>query len=112
MEEQGLLIGAGAGFPVQNGAETDGFNSGSYWNYRHDYKLNSLIGYRLRFLPERKERQAQFRTDDHIDRAKNKKCNQHNRNIISKVYADGLRRPRLFAQPRASAGFAYCRLPF
>ena len=53
MEEQGLLIGAGAGFPVQNGAETDGFNSGSYWNYRHDYKLNSLIGYRLRFLPER-----------------------------------------------------------
>lgn len=53
MVEQGLLIGAGAGFPVQNGAETDGFNSGSYWNYRHDYKLNSLIGYRLRFLPER-----------------------------------------------------------
>lgn len=52
--EHGLLVGAGVGFPLQDSWQQTTWGDKSNWSYRHDYKLNSLIGYRFRFLPEQK----------------------------------------------------------
>lgn len=52
--EHGLLVGAGVGFPLQDSRKTTTWGDESNWSYRHDYKLNSMIGYRFRLLPEQK----------------------------------------------------------
>ena len=52
--EHGLLVGAGVGFPLQDSWKRTTWGDESNWSYRHDYKLNSMIGYRFRFLPEQK----------------------------------------------------------
>lgn len=50
--EHGMLVGAGVGFPLQDSRKTSTWGDESNWTYRHDYKLNSMVGYRFRFLPE------------------------------------------------------------
>ena len=50
--EHGLLIGGGVGFPMQDSRKSD-WNT-SNLGYNHDLKGNGMIGYRVRFLPERK----------------------------------------------------------
>ena len=52
--EHGLLVGAGVGFPLQDGWKETTWGDKSNLDYRNDYKLNSMIGYRFRFLPEQK----------------------------------------------------------
>ena len=52
--EHGLLVGAGVGFPLQDSWKRTTWGDESNWSYRHDYKLNSMICYRFRFLPEQK----------------------------------------------------------
>lgn len=52
--EHGLLLGAGVGFPLQDGWKETTWGDKSNWTYRHDHKFNSMIGYRFRFLPEKK----------------------------------------------------------
>ena len=51
--EHGLLVGAGVGFPLQDSWKRTTWGDESNWSYRHDYKLNSMIGYRFRFLRNR-----------------------------------------------------------
>lgn len=50
--EHGLLVGGGVGFPMQDSRKSD-WNT-SNLGYNHDLKGNGMIGYRVRFLPERK----------------------------------------------------------
>ena len=52
--EHGVMVGAGAGFPLQDGWKMSDYGDPDNWTYRHDYKLNSMVGYRFRFLPERR----------------------------------------------------------
>lgn len=50
--EHGLLVGGGVGFPMQDSRKSDW--DPSHFGYNHDVKGNGMIGYRVRFLPERK----------------------------------------------------------
>ena len=50
--EQGFLVGAGVGFPLQDKQKVNVFDYESYDN--HKVSINGMIGYRLRFLPENK----------------------------------------------------------
>ena len=43
--EHGLLVGAGVGFPLQDSWKRTTWGDESNWSYRHDYKLNSMIGF-------------------------------------------------------------------
>lgn len=52
--EHGLLVGVGVGFPLQDDWKQTTWGDKSNLDYRNDYKLNSMIGYRFRFLPEQK----------------------------------------------------------
>ena len=52
--EHGLLVGVGVGFPLQEDWKQTTWGDKSNLDYRNDYKLNSMIGYRFRFLPEQK----------------------------------------------------------
>jgi len=60
--EHGALVGIGLGFPVQTDTPYDEFADGkisleeyaTYYGYDNNVKLNGSIGYRFRFLTERR----------------------------------------------------------
>ena len=60
--EHGALVGIGLGFPVQTDTPYDKFADGkisleeyaTYYGYDNNVKLNGSIGYRFRFLTERR----------------------------------------------------------
>lgn len=49
--EHGLLIGTGAGFPMQDGSV---YMATPSYGYNNDVKINGMLGYRFRFLPRQK----------------------------------------------------------
>ena len=49
--EQGVLIGGGVGFPLQDGAV---YMTTPHYGYNNDVKMNGMLGYRFRFLAKQK----------------------------------------------------------